>query len=52
LTGTDVIQISALLLFYIKALKRQGYEEDLPSPKRLKRLPVVLSQEEGFHCEV
>jgi len=35
-----------LRFFYIKVLKRQDMKEDLPYPKRLKRLPVVLSQEE------
>ena len=44
--GTVVIQISALRFFYIKVLKRRDMKEDLPYPKRLKRLPVVLSQEE------
>jgi integrase/recombinase XerD len=44
--GTVVIQISALRFFYIKVLKRGDMKEDLPYPKRLKRLPVVLSQEE------
>jgi site-specific recombinase XerD len=40
--GTVVIQISALRFFYIKVLKRRDMKEDLPYPKRLKRLPVVL----------
>jgi integrase/recombinase XerD len=44
--GTVVIQISALRFFYIKVLKRRDMKEDLPYPKRLKQLPVVLSQEE------
>jgi site-specific recombinase XerD len=44
--GTVVIQISALRFFYIKVLKRRDMKEDLPYPKRLKRLPVVLRQEE------
>src|SRR5204863_9524504 len=45
--GTVVIQISALRFFYIKVLRRRGdMKEDLPYPKRLKQLPVVLSQEE------
>jgi integrase/recombinase XerD len=44
--GTVVIQISALRFFYIKVLKRRDMKDDLPYPKRLKRLPVVLSQEE------
>jgi integrase/recombinase XerD len=44
--GTVVIQISALRFFYIKVLRRRDMKEDLPYPKRLKQLPVVLSQEE------
>ena len=44
--GTVVIQISALRFFYMKVLKRWDMKEDLPYPKRLKQLPVVLSQEE------
>jgi integrase/recombinase XerD len=44
--GTVVIQISALRFFYMKVLKRRDMKEDLPYPKRLKQLPVVLSQEE------
>jgi integrase/recombinase XerD len=44
--GTVVIQISALRFFYIKVLKHRDMKEDLPYPKRLKRLPVVLSPEE------
>jgi integrase/recombinase XerD len=44
--GTVVIQVSALRFFYMKVLKRRDMKEDLPYPKRLKQLPVVLSQEE------
>jgi site-specific recombinase XerD len=44
--GTVVIQISALRFFYIKVLKRRDMKEDLPYPKRPKRLPIVLSREE------
>jgi integrase/recombinase XerD len=44
--GTVVIQICALRFFYMKVLKRRDMKDDLPYPKRLKQLPVVLSQEE------
>jgi len=44
--GTFCLQISALRFFYIKVLKRRDMKEDLPYPKRLRRQPVVLSQEE------
>ena len=38
--------ICALRFLYIKVLKRRDMKEDLPYPKRLERLPVVLSQDE------
>jgi integrase/recombinase XerD len=44
--GTVVIQISVLRFFYIKVWKRRDMKEDLPYPKRLRQLPVVLSPEE------
>jgi site-specific recombinase XerD len=44
--GTVVIHISALRFFYIKVLKRRDMMEDLPYPKRPKRLPIVLSPKE------
>ena len=44
--GTVVIQISALRFFYSKVRKHRHMKEDLSYPKRLERLPVVLSQEE------
>src|SRR3954471_23377249 len=43
--GTVVIQISALR-FFIDVLKRRDMKDDLPYPKPLKQLPIVLSQEE------
>jgi integrase/recombinase XerD len=42
--GTVVIQISALRFFYIKVLKRRDMKDDLPYPKRLKRLPVASAR--------
>ena len=44
--GTVAIHISALRFFYVRVLKRRDMEEDLPYPKRRKRLPVVLSVED------
>jgi integrase/recombinase XerD len=44
--GTVVHEISALRFFYLRVLKRRDMKEDLPYPKRSKRLPVVLSAEE------
>jgi site-specific recombinase XerD len=44
--GTVVLHVSALRFFFIRVLKRRDMKEDLPYPKRLKRLPVVLSREE------
>ena len=44
--GTVVAQIAALRFFYLRVLKRRNMKEDLPYPKRRKRLPVVLSPEE------
>lgn len=44
--GTVVMRISALRFLYVRVLKRRDMKEDLPYPKRPKRLPTVLSQEE------
>lgn len=44
--GTVIIHVSALRFFYLRVLKRRDMKEDLPYPKRRKRLPVVLSPEE------
>lgn len=45
-TNTVVVRMSALRFFFVKTLKRPYQREDLPLPKRPRRLPVVLSQEE------
>src|SRR5580658_4900998 len=42
--NTIVGRISALRFFFVKTLQRPYQREDLPSPKRPKRLPAVLSQ--------
>src|ERR1041385_6584389 len=39
-------QLSALRFFFFKTLKRPWMVEDMPFPKRLVRLPDVLSQDE------
>ena len=44
--GTVVTEIAALRFFFLRVLKRRDMKEDLPYPKRRKRLPVVLSPEE------
>ena len=44
--GTVVAQITALRFFFLRVLKRRDMKEDLPYPKRRKRLPVVLSPDE------
>jgi integrase/recombinase XerD len=44
--GTVVLHVSALRFLSIRVLKRRDMKEDLPYPKRPKRLPVVLSREE------
>lgn len=44
--GTVVLHVSALRFLYVRLLRRREMKEDLPYPKRPKRLPVVLSREE------
>jgi integrase/recombinase XerD len=44
--GTVVAEIAALRFFFWRVLKRRDMKEDLPYPKRRRRLPVVLSPEE------
>ena len=44
--GTVIAAIAALRFFYLRVLKRRDMKEDLPYPKRRRRLPVVLSPEE------
>lgn len=44
--NTIVVRISALRFFFVKTLGRPYQREDLPSPRRPKRLPTVLSQDE------
>ena len=44
--GTVVAQLAALRFFYLRVLKRREMKEDLPYPKRPRRLPVILSPDE------
>jgi integrase/recombinase XerD len=44
--GTVVAQIAALRFFFLRVLKRRDMKEDLPYPKRPRRLPIILSPEE------
>jgi integrase/recombinase XerD len=45
--GTTVQQaVAALRFFYVKTLKRRYLLDDIPRPKRRRKLPVILSPEE------
>ena len=44
--GTVAAQLAALRFFYLRVLKRRHMKEDLPYPKRPRRLPIILSPEE------
>jgi integrase/recombinase XerD len=44
--NTVVGRLSALRFFFVKTLRRPYQREDLPSPRRPKKLPTVLSQDE------
>jgi integrase/recombinase XerD len=44
--GTVTNRLSALRFFYIKALKKAWSVADTPYPKKQRRLPTILSQEE------
>jgi len=44
--GTVVGRVAALRFFFIRTLRKQGYREDIPYPKRRARLPTILSQQE------
>jgi integrase/recombinase XerD len=44
--GTVGLHIAALRFFFVKTLRRPYLQLDLPSPKRPKRLPTVLSPDE------
>src|SRR5260370_1415291 len=44
--GTVQLNVAALRFFYVKTLKRRYLLEDIPRPKRYRKLPEVLSPEE------
>ena len=44
--GTVQLHVAALRFFYVKTLKRRYLLEDIPRPKRYRKLPEVLSPEE------
>jgi integrase/recombinase XerD len=44
--GTVVARVAALRFFFVRTLKRQQFREDLPYPKKQRRLPTVLSLQE------
>jgi site-specific recombinase XerD len=44
--GTVGLHVAALRFFYVRVLKRRALKEELPTPKRHRRLPTILSPEE------
>jgi integrase/recombinase XerD len=44
--GTVAIRLAALRFFYIKTLKKAWSIDETPYPKKTRRLPAILSQEE------
>jgi len=44
--GTVGVHVAALRFFFVRVLKRRALKEELPTPKRHRRLPTVLSPEE------
>ena len=44
--GTVQVHVAALRFFYNKTLKRQYLLDDIPMPKRPRKLPEILSPEE------
>src|SRR5262249_54856081 len=44
--GTVVARVAALRFFFVRTLKRQQFREDLPYPKKQRRLPTVVSLQE------
>ena len=44
--GTVGLHVAALRFFFVRVLKRRALKDDLPTPKRHRRLPTVLSVEE------
>ena len=44
--GTVIARVAALRFFFVRTLKRHEFKEDLPYPKKQRRLPTVLSLDE------
>jgi integrase/recombinase XerD len=44
--GTVGLHVAALRFFFVRVLKRRKLKEELPTPKRYRRLPTVLSADE------
>jgi site-specific recombinase XerD len=44
--GTVGLHVAALRFFVIRVLKRHAMKEELPTPRRHRRLPTVLSKDE------
>ena len=44
--GSVIGRVAALRFFFVRTLKRHEFRQDLPYPKKQRRLPVVLSLEE------
>jgi integrase/recombinase XerD len=44
--GTVGLHVAALRFFFVRVLKRRELKADLPTPKRHRRLPTVLSPDE------
>jgi site-specific recombinase XerD len=44
--GTVGLHVAALRFFFVRVLKRRELKEELPTPKRHRRLPTVLSSDE------
>jgi integrase/recombinase XerD len=44
--GTVIARVAALRFFFVRTLKRHEFRQDLPYPKKQRRLPTILSLEE------
>ena len=44
--GTVIARVAALRFFFVRTLKRHEFRQDLPYPKKQRRLPTVLSVDE------
>jgi integrase/recombinase XerD len=44
--GTVIGRVAALRFFFVRTLKRHDFRQDLPYPRKQRRLPTVLSTDE------